>query len=42
MYNEQEILFNLIDNILSFTNLSLSNLNFQLTLIERNGEIGSF
>lgn len=60
MYNEQEILFNLIDNILSFDDynlkelhhilkkthffyhLSLSNLDYQLTLMEQNGEIGSF
>jgi len=60
MYNEQEILFTLIDKILSFddfdlkelhhilrkkyffAHLTLSNLNFQLTLMEKNGEIGSF
>ena len=60
MYNEQEILSNLIDNVLSFDDfnlkelhhilikthffyhLTLSNLDFQLTLMEKNGEIGSF
>ncbi|UUV16982.1 hypothetical protein NRK67_03475 [Fusobacteria bacterium ZRK30] len=60
MYNEQEILFNLIDNLLSFDDfnlielhhilrknhffyhLSLSSLDYQLTLMEQNGEIGSF
>lgn len=60
MYNEQKILSNLIDNILSFDDfnlkelhhilrkthffdhLSLSNLDYQLTLMGKNGEIGSF
>ncbi len=60
MYNEQEILSNLIDNILSFDDfnskelhhilrkdyffhhLSISNLDFQLALMKKNEEIGSF
>ena len=60
MSNEQEILYNLIDNILSlddlnlkelhhivikndfFDHLSTSNLDYQLKLMETNGEIRSF
>lgn len=60
MYNEQELIYDVIDKILSlddfdleelykilkytyfFNHLTLSSLDYQLTLMRQNGEIGSF